>query len=62
MMLCIHWSPEMGVWTVCYPSGKRRVITQEDIAGTLAHLAPVFVAAKDAVESGRAIAGVHIEI
>lgn len=63
-MMLICWSPEMGVYTVAVPGRARVVVMPEDIepGGKHEKCRPAFLAAREAVESGKAIAGIHVNI
>lgn len=61
-MITIHWVPEMGLWKMC--NGKRDIIiVPEDLqpGGRLAACKEAFDKAREAVESGKAICGIHFE-
>ena len=64
MLLTIGYCPEMNVYTVHNGNGLKRIVVPDDFAagGPLEKLAPVFHAAKDAVDSGKAVEGVCIEV
>lgn len=64
MMVLIKWSPEMGVYSVAVPGRMDRVIMPEDLEDgkPLAPCRPAFLEARAAVESGRAVAGVHVDV
>ena len=62
-LICIHWSPELGLWTVHNPP-RKWIVTPDDVApgGRYAQLASVFAQAREAVESGRAVMGICVSV
>ena len=64
MMLLIKYCPEMNVYTIAAETGQPRIFTPQDFATGAAHekLSPVFHAAREAVESGSAVSGIHVTV
>lgn len=64
MMLLITYCPEMNVYTVEPERGPKRIVIPDDFApgAKFESLAPVFNEARQAVESGRAVMGIHVTI
>jgi hypothetical protein len=63
MLVTIHYSPELAVWKLHNGSVEKIVLAEDFAPGArLEPLAPLFAEAKQAVESGRAVCGVHVEV
>lgn len=63
MLLTITYCPEMNVYKICNGPRVRVVLPSDFEAGArLEYLAPVFAEAREAVESGRAVMGIHVEV
>jgi hypothetical protein len=64
MMLTIGYCPELNTYTVDNGLTMTRIVDPSDFApgARLEQLAPVFKEAREAVESGRAVMGIHVEV
>jgi hypothetical protein len=60
-MMIVEWSPEMGVFVVDY-KGRQTIVSPDELHGKYAGCRQIFEQARQAVESGRAVLGVHADL